>query len=549
MSRASLRRVSLVWVIPGVALVVGVYLAVTTLAARGPEIVISFDTGGGLKAGTKVEHKAVELGTVTSVELSDDLGHVDVHVRMLATAEQYLTDKAQFWVARLQLSGSSVTGIDSLVSGSYIEMDPGSTKGERRTSFKGLANPPGVRSDQPGTTFVLTAPKVDGLSSGTGVFYRDVLVGEVLSNHVGEGTAPVRAEIFVRKPFDERVRTGTVFWQSKGVETKVTATGLHLELSSLQAAVSGGVSFGLPSDAAEYPAASENTSYPLFGDEPTAFRASYRERIPYVLYFESSAAGLATGSQVTLQGIQVGEVTSVGLVHGTGTEPARVRVTLDVLPQSAGVDDRHNDPAALGRRLVASGLQGKLETSSYVTNSQAITLDFHPAPSPVQFVQEDGVLVLPTAEASSSGGLSGLPGLAKQALQLPYAALGGALNATIQALTARIAAAKAGKKLAPITAMIQATRLTIRQTDARLTQSLSRLPATADKLQQVLAKAARNVGSLNDKYGTGSGLSEVIGRALAKYYDTARYTRLLAERLDQHPESIVRGTTSLGAER
>ena len=97
--------------------------------------------------------------------------------------------------------------------------------------------------------------------------------------------------------------------------------------------------------------------------------------------------------------------------------------------------------------------------------------------------------------------------------------------------------------------MIQASRSTIRQADARLTQSLSRLPATADKLQQVLARTDQNVGSLNDKYGTGSGLSDDIGRDLAKYSDTARYTRLLADRLDQHPESIVRGTTSQGVER
>ena len=360
------RRLNLVWLVPLTALGIGGYLASETLVERGPEVDITFNTAAGVKVGTKVEHKAVELGSVTAVGLSDDLAHVDVHVRMQAAAAPYLTNKTQFWVSRLQLSGGSVSGIESLVSGTYIEMDPG-PRGERRTRFKGLENPPGVRPDQPGTTFALVAPEVGGLTSGTGCFYRDVLVGEVLENHVGEGAEPVQAQVFIRKPFDDRVRTGTVFWRSTGVETTVSAGGLHLEVTSLPAAVQGGIAFGTPPGAPDYPVAAGGTTFPLFADEPTATRASYRQRIPYVLYVETTAAGLGAGSQVLLYGQLVGEVTGVQLVRSDALGHLRVRVTMDVLPQTMHILGSLGSTQALGPRLVAAGLQGKLDTTSYVT--------------------------------------------------------------------------------------------------------------------------------------------------------------------------------------
>ncbi len=542
-------RLNLVWIAPLIALGVGGYLAVTTLTERGPEVDITFNSSGGVKVGTKVEHKAVELGSVTAVGLSDDLGHVDVHVRMQATAAPFLTDKAQFWVARLQLSGGSVSGIDSLVSGTYIEMDPGKRGGARRTQFSGLENPPGVRSDQPGTTFGLIAPEVNGLSSGTGVFYRDVLVGEVLENHAVEGNEPVRAEVFVRKPFDDRVRTGTVFWRTKGVETTVSGRGLHIEVTSLSAAVGGGISFSTPPDAPDYAGAPGGTTFRLFDDEPTATRASYNERIPCVLYVETSAAGLSPGSQVLLQGQQVGDVTGVQLAGSDAAGHLRVRVTLEILPQTLHVVGFAGSAVGLGHRLVEGGLQGKLDTVSYVTGAQAVTLAFQANPAPAHVAEDAGMVVLPTAQASASAGLSGAGGLLQSAMQVPYAEIGQSFSATLTALTARIGAVRAGKQIAPLLAMLEAARGKIRSTDASLTQTLRGLPATADRLQGLLVQANRALGHADESYGTGSSLSGEIERALAKYYDTARYTRLLADRLDRHPESIARGTTGQASER
>ena len=65
------RGLALVWVIPLIALAIGIWLAYKTLSAQGPTITIAFKEASGLEAGkSKIKYKNVEVGTVESVELA-----------------------------------------------------------------------------------------------------------------------------------------------------------------------------------------------------------------------------------------------------------------------------------------------------------------------------------------------------------------------------------------------------------------------------------------------------------------------------------------------
>ena len=151
-------RFSLVWVIPIIALAIAAYVGIRTVRSEGPLVTITWKTGDGLVAGqTRVRHKAVELGQVEEVRLTDDLQNVRVAIRMRKEAEPYLTARTRFWVVRARLSSGSISGLETLVSGSYIEMDPGGRDGAARRDFTGLENPPGVRSGEPGKIPVAAA--------------------------------------------------------------------------------------------------------------------------------------------------------------------------------------------------------------------------------------------------------------------------------------------------------------------------------------------------------------------------------------------------------
>ena len=171
-------RFSLVWLIPLVAAAIGAWLAYKTYSERGPDITISFETASGLAAGkTEIRHKNVKLGTVQTVELSPDLSKVIVTARMEKWTEPQLLTTTRFWVVSPRFSLSGVSGLETLLSGSYIELDPG--LGKPRRDFTGLEEPPVVRSGEPGREFLLMTNRIGNIAVGSSVYFRGLTVGEV----------------------------------------------------------------------------------------------------------------------------------------------------------------------------------------------------------------------------------------------------------------------------------------------------------------------------------------------------------------------------------
>ncbi len=544
---------SLVWILPIVAAVIGGYLVFTTLSRRGREIVITFQSADGLTAGqTKVRHKAVDLGTVTGIRLAEDMSHVIVHVRMASEADPYLTGHARFWVVRPRLSASNISGLETLISGGYIEMDPGTDKGgSSKTDFTGLENPPGVRSDEPGTTFTMQTPRIGSLGSGSPVFYRDIVVGEVLGYKLPEGNGPITVNTFVRAPYDKWVRTGTRFWNASGLRVELGGGGLHVELESIQAILSGGVAFNTPEDNRDTPIAKSDTSFELYSDEGAADAAGYKRRIPYVLYFQSSTAGLGVGSPVQVYGIPIGNVTDVRLELDPVNASARVRVAIEIQPErlSAVGGNLGDDPDSVAQRLVDHGLRAGLSTISYVTGALAVSFEFAQGQPAVKISHEGGAIVLPTQGGGLGGITTALTDTLNKIGQIPFAAIGANASGALAALNGLIGGPDMKNAINSLSATLVDVQGLVRRTDAGLSPLMRRLPEVSSDLQQTLEHANRLVGSVDAGYGANSQFSRDLERLMAQLNDGVRSIRLLADFLDRHPEALIRGRANTGAER
>ncbi len=545
-------RFSLIWLLPIVAAAIGLYLAVTTLTQRGPEVQLTFNSADGLTAGqTKVRHKAVDLGTVTSINLADDMSHVVVRIRMTREASPYLTDKARFWVVRPRLSASNISGLETLLSGGFIEMDPGSRGGKAITAYTGLETPPGVRSDEPGTSFVLKTSRIGSLASGSPVFYRDIVVGEVLGYHLPEGNGPITVDLFVRKPYDAWVRTTTRFWNASGLTVALGGPSLHVEVESLQALLSGGVAFSTPEEFRNSPSAKNDTSFPLFANEAAANEAGYKNRIPFVLYYQSSTAGLGVGSPVQIYGNTVGNVTDVRLELNPVDASARVRVAIEVQPERlvAIGGDPAEEPIKVAQRLVDHGMRGELTTISYLTGSLAVSFEF-PADMPhVTVTKEGDALVLPTQGGGLNGITTALSDISHKIDQIPFASIGANVNGLLAALRSTVGGPEIKNALTALSATLQDLQGLVKRTDAGLSPLMRRLPEVSADLQQTLQRANRLVGSVDIGYGANSQFSRDLERLMAQLNDGVRSIRLLADFLDRHPEALIRGRANTGAER
>lgn len=546
-------RINLIWLIPLAAGLLAAYLGWRTLSEHGPTITLRFSTAQGLAAGqTRVRHKAVDLGTVEGIRLSPDMGEVLVTVRMTREAEPYLTDRARFWVVRPRIASGSLSGIETLVSGAYIEMDPGNREGgQRRTEFTGLEQPPAVRSDEPGRSYTLLADRLGSLGPGAPVFWRDIVVGEVLGYDLGDGAGPVKLQVFVRAPYDGYVRQATRFWNASGLSVQIGAEGVHVELASLQALLSGGVAFATPPEGRDAPAPGPDETFPLWHSQAEADVAGFRERIPFVTYFSSSVRGLNRGAAVEFYGIQIGTVRDVRLEVTPDDGNARVRVAFEVQPERIMSREEavRGDRTEITRRLIGRGMRAQLKTASYITGQMVLALDFVPNAAEADLQQDGPDMVIPSQGGGIDNILTTVSDIAAKLDRLPIERIASSIDGTLSAVRDTVASPELRQAIRNLQATLAGTETLVRRADAGLTPVLNRLPAVVQALQDTIVRANRTVAGIDTSYGGNSGFARELERAMAQVGDTARSIRILADFLDRHPEALVRGRAGIGATR
>jgi paraquat-inducible protein B len=538
------RPIQLIWLIPLVAAAIAGFLGWRAYSTRGPTITITWVSGDGLQAGqTRVRHKAVELGTVRSVVLSADMSHVIATVEMQRQATRFLTRSARFWVVRPRISLGALSGLETLVSGSYIELDPGSPGDPPETSFTGLEEPPPIRSDEPGRTFTLEADRIGSLASGSPVFYRDIPVGEVLGFELSPNGRQITLPVFIRAPYDQFVHEGSHFWNASGVSINLGANGVRLRMESLRAVLTGGVAFDTTAEETSTPISPPGATFHLYPDESTAHAAGYRERVAVVSYVEGSVRGLSVGAPVELYGIQVGEVTSVQLEFDATTAVPRVAVHMEIQPERVLRPAAPRPPIDVARGLVARGMRVQLQTANYLTGQLLVALDFFPNASPAEADEVGNEIVLPSVQGGLNSITAGLTSILATLNRLPLEEIAKNLNDTLAGTNAIANGAELREALHALADTMTTARDTVRRLNAGVAPALARVPDIAQSLQETLDHANRLLASTNTAYGQGSQFSRDLERLLSQASDAARSIHLLADYLDQHPEALVRGRT------
>ncbi len=522
------RPFQVIWLIPLVAAAIAAYLVYQTLSNSGPEISISFPTASGIVAGqTKVSYKAVDLGTVRDVRLSPDMAGVEVRVGMSQAAARTLTAGARFWVVRPRLTASNISGLDTVLSGSYIELDPGTGRGERKTSFVGLSDPPTVRTGESGIPVTLTADRIGSIQPGAPVLYRDIPAGEVSSFKLGKEGEGVTIHAFVRAPYDQFVRQGTHFWNASGIAVDLGAQGVQVRVASLQAVLSGGIAFDTAAAARTTPLAKPDTTYPLFRSEAEAQTAGYSQQIKFVTYFDGSVRGLSVNAPVELYGIQVGTVTGISLELAPSGKSSRVVVHMDVQPERImnSAEAKPGNTLAVTQAMVRRGLRAQLQSANLLTGQSLIAFNFLPDAAPAEARQQGDEVEVPNVAGGLDSITTSLANVARKLSALPLDQIAGNLNDTLRGVSQTLATAQA----------------VVRKIDTDSAPLLERLPAIAQGLQAAVDHAGRLASSADNGYGANSSFRRDLGRLLSEAGDTARSVRLLADYLDQHPEALIRG--------
>lgn len=532
-------RFPIVWLVPIVALLAAGWLGYRTLAERGPLVAITLQSAEGLEVGkTKIKHRDIELGVIEAMEPSADLSSVTVQARMNRYAEPHLGSGTRFWVVRPRLSAAGISGLGTLISGSYIEMEPG--PGDPSRSFVALEDPPVVTADVPGTRYVLHGSRLGSISQGAPVSFHGVKVGEVLGYQLSDDDGSATVQVFVRAPHDKLVHEGTRFWNASGVAVDVGSEGLRVAAESVQAILAGGVAFDLPRGGALGPAAKPSSVFTLYGGEDEARDALFTRKIPFLLHLTGSAEGLSAGNIVRMRGIRIGEVTDVHMDYDATTGEMTVPVTFEVEPQrvrllhaddvEAGFEERSY---AAFKDFIAKGLRARLASGNLLTGQKIISLDFVPA-APKATLIEGGLY--PEIPVVESNDLDSLMQSAKGLLD--------GLQSTVATLDQLVASPEVKRSVHSLEgALANLDRLT-HDASLQVTPLLSGLRAVSSSADQTLKQATATMAITGEAFASEGDAGGDLAGTLNELKQAARSLHALTDYLDTHPESLLQGKSA-----
>jgi paraquat-inducible protein B len=401
---------------------------------------------------------------------------------------------------RPRISGANVSGLGTLISGSYLGMEIGRSNKHQR-DFVALAVPPVVTMRQAGRYFVLKTPNLGSLDTGTPLYFRRLQVGQVVSYALDADGNALTVKVFVDEPYDGFVTNDTRFWHASGVDVSLSASGLNVQTQSLMSILVGGIAFETPTtDSPATPVAAENAVFTLFENRADAFEPAAREPQNYLMVFKQSVRGLSVGAPVEFRGLKLGEVTDIEPQFDATTLEFSVAVSARVDPQRFGIE-MVNMPGAdlvaahhrVVEQLVGRGLRAALKTGNLLTGALYVSIDLFPDAPPASIDWSQTPPRFPT----QSGQLE-------------------AIEANVASIIKKIDA------------------MPLDQIGADLKNAIAQLDRTLVSAQGTLGTADRLIAP-NSQLATG------IDNTMNELNRAARSLRVLMDYLERHPEALLRG--------
>ena len=412
------RGISAVWVIPIIAALIGGWLVFKNITTEEVVVEVTFENAAGLEAGkTAVRLRNIKIGEVKEIKFSPDLLKVVAFIEFQGVKQERLTDSTRFWVVKPRLGVGNISGLETLVSGAYIEVDPGEG-GVPVTRFTGLERPQ-IHQLEKGSRFILTTDELGSLTIGAPVKYRDITVGTVTQFDLAEDHSHVTIQIFVRAPHDQYVKESTRFWDISGLSVDIGTEGIKLNLDSISSLISGGIAF-FTEDELEQGQAKEDAVFKLHATEQSLIEDTITYRAPMKLYFEKGVSGLSVNAPVEYKGMRVGTVTKIGSERDIENNDLNVFAIIDFEPDRLPFDKKRKFKSEEERtqvtykfmeKLVNRGLRAQLKTSNLITGKSLIALDFFPDGKTMEIKYVDGLPVFPTVPET----LKSLTGMVEKA--------------------------------------------------------------------------------------------------------------------------------------
>ena len=441
-----------VWLIPILAALIGIALVVKSINDQGPDIVIKFDSASGIEAGkTQIRFRDVVVGTVSEIRLSPDRNSVLVKAQLTKDAESLASSGTTFWVVKPRIGLGGVSGLSTILSGSFIEadikVDP--KTGEKadhsyESSFVGLEVPPPINSDRAGRAFTIRSPTLGSLEPGAPIYYRKIPVGVVTEYKLDTNGQYVDISVFIYKPYDDYVTGSTRFWDESGINVTLGASGVEVKTASLLSLLAGGLGFE-PFDVSDNQPAQAGTVFNLYETRKAAELVPIGIAIPVVFHFEQTTRGLVKDAPINFRGVDIGVINDVVLeiVEREGTFFSKVSGT--IYPERIGniysqLPLKFRNKDFISNRmfgLIKRGMRAQLQTGNILTGQLFVSIIFD-NDSTVKLPENAALpLLIPTIVTEDFGHMQKqITSILKKLDKIPYEEIGNEVKDSLVVISA-----------------------------------------------------------------------------------------------------------------
>ncbi|MGR3762348.1 PqiB family protein (plasmid) [Roseobacteraceae bacterium NS-SX3] len=427
--RRSLReRISIVWLVPLAALLTALGVALQAWVTRGPVIEIMFEEASGVKPReTELRYRDVTVGLVERVSFADGLNQVVVSVRLDKEIAPFVDGDAEFWVVKPEVSTRGVRGLETVLSGVFIEGVWDASADGLVEQHEGRPAAPLLRPGEEGLEITLRALPGVTLSESTPILYKGIEAGRVGAATLASGGSTAAAPAVIYAPYDRLVHSTTRFWDTSGFSFSLGASGAELDFSSLSSLIAGGVAFDTMVSGGQ--PARAGAEFDVFASQDDArnnlFEGGRGPGAAFTMIFEDNVSGLETGAPVELRGLKIGEVTGIsGLVDPLRFQDRKVRlmVTAELRPSDFGILDAQ-DPDTVVEYIaerVGAGLRARLASTSLLTGGLKVELLEVPEAPPAELdLGADPYPIIPVVDSNISDVDATVQGMLQRVGQLP----------------------------------------------------------------------------------------------------------------------------------
>ncbi|TQF67473.1 intermembrane transport protein PqiB [Pseudoalteromonas luteoviolacea] len=526
-------KFSVIWIVPIIAIIITGWMLYQHQANKGHIIFLKMENADGIIAGkTEVKVRSVQVGLVESLRLQIEQNAVIATIRINKHYDSLLTEDAKFWTVKPRVDETGISGLNTLLSGVYIELLPGES--ESSASLFTMQNQPALISpDVQGVRYSLTAANAEVLDVGTGIFFRNYKIGQVESASFNEKTLEMDYGIFVNSPYDELISKNVIFWVNSGVEVDLSTEGIRVSTGSLSKLIKGGISVDYPPGTDADAIAPESSQYKLHKNFAVALERRFDLFDLYLIEFEQSIKGLRPGAPVEYRGMRIGTVEQVPAQLVRDGQPLYFQQNNTSIPVLIKVEygriydiDEQAKEYWQGNieKWINNGLRASLKSGNLLTGAVYIELDFYSSAKPESIAKHSVYPILPSVPSGFTALSEQVMALLNKLNKLPLSDTLGEAQSTLTAY----------KQLGLETEKL-IKELNNKKVSEKVDKNLTQLQGTLVQLTASLKQFEKTLST----YQQGSGVMEQLTDTLSELESLSNTLKPVTKSLNEQPSMLI----------